>query len=148
MNVLHLKIITPKKIAMEVDIKKITIPSSDGEITILPRHANLFCLLIEGVVKFQTNDDEEELLAIGGGYLETDGEIVELLVTKAYGQDAIDKTKTEMALQDARRDLKESKDKQQIREASATLRKSLVDMKLLKKKAPRTFSSSQDTPDQ
>lgn len=146
MNKLHLKIITPKKVALEADIIKITVPSSSGEITILPRHENLFSLLVEGVVKFTTETDEE-LLAIGGGYLETDGEIVELLVTKAYGQDALDKNKTEQAISDARRDLKDAKDKMQVREATATLRKSLVDMKLLKKKAPKTFSDTSNSPD-
>ena len=93
MSVLHLKIITPKKVALEKDIIQITVPSSSGEITILPHHSNLFTLLVEGIIRYKTKD-EEEYLAIGGGYLETDGEIVELLVTRAYGQDAIDKKKT------------------------------------------------------
>jgi F-type H+-transporting ATPase subunit epsilon len=148
MSKLHLKIITPKKVALESDIKKITVPSTAGEITILPHHENLFSLLAEGVVKFTTTDDDEEYLAIGGGYLETDGALVELLVTKAYGQDSIDKNKTHQAIEDARRDIKESKDKQQVREATANLRKSLVDMKLLKKKAPKSFSGSSNSPDE
>lgn len=147
MSKLNLKIITPKKIALESEIKKITVPTAEGEITILPHHENLFCLLIEGVVKFTREDDDEEYLAIGGGYLETDGAVVELLVTKAYGQDEIDKEKTEDAIAEARRDIKQSRDKEQIREATANLRKSMVDMKLLKKKAPKSFSDSSNSPD-
>lgn len=147
MNKLNLKIITPRKLALENDIIKITVPTVSGEITILPHHENLFSLLIEGVVKFTTVDDEEEYLAIGGGYLETDGTVVELLVTKAYGQDEIDKGKTEDAIAEARRDIKQSRDKEQIREATANLRKSMVDMKLLKKKAPKSFTDTSESPD-
>lgn len=136
---LHLKIITPKKVVLEQEIEKITVPSSSGEITILPKHANLFTLLAEGIIRFKTADDEE-YLAIGGGYLETDGETIQLLVTRAYGQDKIDAKTTEQAIEQAKQEMKEPKDKQKYREASTLLRKSIVDLKLLKKKAPKSFS--------
>jgi len=139
MSQLHLKIITPKKVVLEVDILQITVPSSSGEITILPRHIRLFTLLQEGVVKFKTTDDEE-YLAIGGGYLETDGDIVELLVTRAYGQDAIDEKKTNEAIEQAKVSMKAPRDKQHFTESSSLLRKSMIDLKLLKRKAPKTFS--------
>lgn len=139
MAVLHLKIITPKKVVLDKEIEKITVPSSAGEITILPRHAFLFTLLAEGIIRFMTKEDEE-YLAIGGGYLETDGENVQLLVTRAYGQDKIDKKMTEEAIDSAKSEMKEPRDKQKYREASSLLRKSIVDLKLLKKKAPKSFS--------
>lgn len=141
MPLLHLKIITPKKVVLEQDIVQITAPSSSGEITILPRHTHLFTLLQEGLVKFKTTQ-EEEYLAIGGGYLETDGELVELLVTRAYGQDAIDEKQTQEAIGKAKSDMKAPRDKQHFEESTFLLRKSLVDLKLLKKKAPKTFSNS------
>jgi len=81
---LHLKIITPKKVVLEKDIKSISLPSEEGEITILPRHTNLFSLLKEGIIKIKS-ETKEDFLAIGGGYLETDGEVVNILVTRAYG---------------------------------------------------------------
>ena len=34
----HLKIITPRKVVLEQDADAVTVPSADGEITILPRH--------------------------------------------------------------------------------------------------------------
>ncbi|OGK62391.1 ATP synthase F1 subunit epsilon [Candidatus Roizmanbacteria bacterium RIFOXYB2_FULL_38_10] len=139
MAVLHLKIITPKRVALEKEVEKITVPSTSGEITILPKHAFLFTLLSEGIVRYKTGR-EDEYLAIGGGYLETDGERVELLVTRAYGQDAIDQAATEKAIEHAKVEMKTPKDKQQLKEVSSLLRKSLIDMKLLKKKAPKTFS--------
>ena len=48
MHNLHLKIITPKRIVLEKDIISITAPSSEGDVTVLPRHTHLFSLLIEG----------------------------------------------------------------------------------------------------
>ena len=141
MNNLHLKIITPKRIVLEKDIVSITVPSSEGDVTVLPRHTHLFTLLHEGIVTYKTEKDEEAL-AIGGGYLETDGKLVQLLVTRAYGQDEIDHAATMKAIEDAKSDMKQVKDKKQLQDISTLLRRSLVDLKLLKRKAPKSFHSA------
>ena len=133
MSKLKLTIITPKNIALEKTIDGVTLPSSEGEMTILPRHINLFALLEEGVVHYW-NGDESEYLAIGGGYVETDGETVRLLVSRAYGQDSIDMKQTEAALAEAKERMKSSKSEDARKEVSSLLRRSMVDSKLLKKK--------------
>lgn len=138
MSAFHLRIITPRKIVLEDNVNAVTIPSADGEITILHRHTNLFSLLKEGIVKIK-KDRHEDFLAIGGGYAETNGKEVNILVSKAYHQDEIDKEVTEKAVDEAKKILKSSTDEKQRLEAGALLRRSLVDLKLLKKKAPRSF---------
>jgi len=136
---LHLKIITPKKVVLEKDIKSISLPSEEGEITILPRHTNLFSLLKEGIIKIKS-ETKEDFLAIGGGYLETDGEVVNILVTRAYGQDEIDEELTKKAIEDAKKIISQAKDNQQLVEAASLLRKSIIDIKLLKRKrTPRSI---------
>lgn len=130
---MKLSIITPKQIALEKLVSGVTLPSTEGEITILPGHANLFALLEEGIVRYW-KDDTEEFLAIGGGYVETDGESVELLVSRAYGQDKIDEEATKKAIQDAKEMKKNAKTVDAQKEVASMLRRSVVDMKLLKKK--------------
>jgi len=134
---LKLIIITPKNIALEKEIDGVTVPSTEGEMTILPRHINLFALLEEGVVHYWTGEDGE-YLAIGGGYVETDGEEVKLLVSKAYGQEAIDIEQTQEALVDAKERMKSAKSEDARKEVSSLLRRSVVDAKLLKKKRRNT----------
>lgn len=131
---LKLIIITPKKVALEKEITGVTLPSSEGEITVLPHHANLFALLVEGVVHYWMGDDESDFLAIGGGYVETDGETVRLLVTRAYGQDTIDEEQTQKAIAEAKERMKTAKSEDARQEISSLLRRSVVDSKLLKKK--------------
>lgn len=133
MSKLKLTIITPKNIALEKEIDGVTLPSTKGEMTILPRHINLFALLEEGVVHYWVGDDHE-YLAIGGGYVETDGESVRLLVSRAYGQDAINMQQTQQALMDAKERMKSAKSEDARKEVASLLRRSVVDGKLLKKK--------------
>jgi F-type H+-transporting ATPase subunit epsilon len=133
MNVLHLKIITPQKIVKEEDVERVSLPTFEGEITVLPHHTNLFSLLVEGIVKI-TSKDTEEYLSIGGGYVETDGKELRILVSRAYGQDEINEDLTEQAMINAKKILSESKDKKERFEASSLLRRSIIDSKLLKRR--------------
>lgn len=141
MGVLHLRVITPSKIVLEEDISSITAPSVEGEITILPRHTRLFSLLKEGVVTIRKKNDEE-LLSIGGGYLQTNGSEVNVLVSRAYGQTEIDQKLTEKALEDAKKILEKSKDQKEREDAAMLLRRSIVDLKLLRKRKKHPITSA------
>lgn len=133
---MKLTIITPKQVVLEKDIEGVTVPSTEGEMTILPRHTNLFALLDEGIVRYWKGN-EEEFLAIGGGYVETNGKTVELLVSRAYGQDKIDEEATKKAIDEAKKLKMAAKTDDAQKEVSSLLRRSLIDMKLLRKKKRR-----------
>lgn len=130
---LHLRVITPVKVVIEAEVNSVTVPAAEGEITILPHHINLFSLLVAGIIKIKKNS-QEDYYAIGGGYLETDGEELNILVSRAYGQDQIDEKDTQRAFEQAKKTLSESKDKVMIAEAKSLLRRSLLDMKLVRKR--------------
>lgn len=136
MNYLRLKVITPRKIVMDRQVNSVTVPTSDGEITVLPHHAHLFSLLVEGIVKIKKDGDEDDL-AIGGGYLETNGETVTVLVSRAYGQNEIDKSLTEKAVEQAKLILSKSTDEKERAEALTIIRRSVIDSKLMKRRKTR-----------
>ncbi|NTU73182.1 ATP synthase F1 subunit epsilon [Candidatus Roizmanbacteria bacterium] len=129
---MHLKIITPRKIVIDEDIKSVTMPSAEGEITVLPHHSRLLSVLNEGIITIR-NEKEEHHLAIGGGYVETDGTDVTVLVSRAYNQTEIDEQLTLKAMEEAKKMLKEVKDVTQRLEAAALLRRSIIDIKLIKR---------------
>src|SRR3989338_2785723 len=136
MNTIHLKVITPRKIVIDKQVNSVSVPTADGEITILPRHTHLFSLLIEGIVKIKKADNED-VLAIGGGYLETNGKTVTVLVSRAYGQDEIDRDLTNKAVEQAKQILVHSSDEKERNEAMSILRRSVIDSKLLKRRKSR-----------
>src|SRR3990167_2151929 len=132
MNTLRLKVITPRKIVIDKQVNSVSVPTADGEITILPHHVHLFSLLIEGIVKIKDAGNEDDL-AIGGGYLETNGETVTILVSRAYGQGEIDRDLTDKAVEEAKNILSKSTDEKERAEAMSVLRRSVLDSKLIKK---------------
>lgn len=137
MNTLRLKVITPRKIVMDKEVSSVTVPTTDGEITIMPHHIHLFSLLVEGIVKIKTEGNEDDL-AIGGGYLETNGKTVTVLVSRAYGQHEIDKNLTDKAVEQAKLILSKSTDEKERAEAMSIIRRSVIDSKLMKRRKSRS----------
>lgn len=129
---LHLQILTPRRIIFEKDISLVTVPGTDGELTVLAQHAPLVTSLEEGVVRIVA-DGGENLYSIGGGYLETDGQHVKILVSRAYGQHDIDEREVLRAQEEAERVLASDVSEHEREGALRDLRHALFDQKLIEK---------------
>ncbi|MBI1863153.1 F0F1 ATP synthase subunit epsilon, partial [Candidatus Microgenomates bacterium] len=55
---LHLRVITPKKVVLDEEVASVTAPGAEGEMTILPRHSHLFSQLKEGIVTIRRKNGE------------------------------------------------------------------------------------------
>lgn len=130
---MKLQIITPVKLVKEVEVTSVTLPTASGEVTILPKHQSFLSLLVEGIVTYKS-EEGNDALSIGGGYLQTDGSILRILVSRSYGQDEIDEKTTQEAISHAQKILSESTDKAQILEAKSLLHRSIIDSKLIKRR--------------
>jgi len=138
MNTLKLKVITPKKIVLDEEIFSATIPTTSGEVTILPRHAKLFSIITEGIIKIK-NSQGEDFLSIGGGYLETDGKNLNILVSRAYGQNEIDEEMINKATEHAKKILSQPATDEDRNQALAMMRRATIDSKLLKRRKSRNL---------
>ncbi len=133
---LHVRVITPKRVVKEIEADSVTVPGSEGEMTILPHHSNLFSMLQDGLVTIR-NKANEESFAIGMGYMETNGKDLNILVSRAHGQDELDQKETEKAIEQARQAVAKARDRKERLDATMLLRRAVVDSKLLKLKRKR-----------
>ena len=140
MNTIKLKIITPQKLVIDEEANSVTVPGADGDITVLPKHVHLLTLLKEGIIAMK-HGDKEDFLAIGGGYLETNGKEANILVSRAYKQDEIDEKLTGEAIENARKMLTQVKTDEERQEIMAVLQRSTINMKLLKRKRSKGVTS-------
>ncbi|HAQ02783.1 ATP synthase F1 subunit epsilon [Candidatus Nomurabacteria bacterium RIFOXYC2_FULL_36_8] len=68
-KLLQLKIVTPEKLILEELVEQVTIPTKEGEITILPNHVPLIAPLSSGdIVAFVSG--EHIPIAVVGGFVE------------------------------------------------------------------------------
>ncbi len=66
---LHLRVIAPRKLLVDEEVKEVSLPSLEGYLGILPGHRPLFTALGKGTITFQTAKGEEKL-SVEGGYAE------------------------------------------------------------------------------
>ncbi len=111
---LKFKIVTPEKSIYENEIFQVTIPTMDGEITVLPNHIPLVSVLKAGELKFKDKDGEHQM-AVSGGFLEVRGknEIV-ILADHAERVDEIDMARAEEARKRAEEQMKNIKNVQDV----------------------------------
>ena len=67
---LKLKIVTPEKLILEELVDSVTIPTTEGEITILPDHIPLIASIKSGDI-VAIADGEHIPMAVVGGFIET-----------------------------------------------------------------------------
>ena len=69
MKQLKLKIVTPERLILEEEVEQVSLPTTEGEITILPDHIALIAGLSSGdVVAFSKG--EHVPMAVSGGFVE------------------------------------------------------------------------------
>ncbi|KKS66819.1 MAG: ATP synthase epsilon chain [Parcubacteria group bacterium GW2011_GWC2_42_6] len=100
------EIITPEREVLKDEIDQITVPTKDGEITILPGHIPLVAALKPGEIRAKKNG-EEILMAVSGGFIEVLKNKVVILADTAERAEEIDVLRAE----EARKRAAELKDK-------------------------------------
>jgi F-type H+-transporting ATPase subunit epsilon len=91
-----LRVVSVERSLFEGDVDFIVANGADGELGILPRHAALMTILKPGALKI-TQGTEEQLLFVGGGFLEVLPDRVTVLADVAEHADEISVEKAEEA---------------------------------------------------
>jgi F-type H+-transporting ATPase subunit epsilon len=90
------KIVTPEKTVFEEEIDQITLPVTDGQVTILPNHTSYIASLKAGEICFKKGSEEIEM-ATSGGFIEFDNNNLVVLADSAERVEEIDIEKSEAA---------------------------------------------------
>ena len=75
---LQLKIIKPEKIVLDEAVDSVSLPTTEGEITILPDHIALISTLASGDIVARVNG-EDVPMAVSGGFIEVSNNQVKIL---------------------------------------------------------------------
>lgn len=88
---MKLTIATPeRKIAGEVPVKLVTIPTIKGEITILPGHAQFLGVIGVGIITFEQDNGKKQTGHIAHGFVQVFGDEVMLLADRLELSSEID----------------------------------------------------------
>jgi F-type H+-transporting ATPase subunit epsilon len=133
---IQFKIVTPEKVVIEKEITQATIPTVEGEVTILPNHRSYIAGLKAGeiLVKCTENKEKDCAMAVSGGFLEFDSNKLVILADTAERAEDLDLARAEEAKKKAEA-LKKQKftDENQYAMVAAQLEKEMARIKVAKK---------------
>ncbi|MBI4239738.1 ATP synthase F1 subunit epsilon [Candidatus Uhrbacteria bacterium] len=128
-----LKIITPEHEVFSDDIDQVTLPTMDGEITVLPHHIPLVGILKPGEILIKKKGDSIPL-AVSGGMLQVRPDMVLLLADTAERVEEIIEERAEQARLRAEQLLTAKKfDTAEYATIAAKLEKELARLKVVRK---------------
>ncbi len=92
----NIKIITPEKVAYQGEADQVTLPTYDGEITVLANHIPLISSMKHGELVIK-NDEKEIFLAVCNGFIEVKNNEMVIMTDIADRIVEIDEKKAEEA---------------------------------------------------
>lgn len=98
---LQLTVTTPDRTLINTEVDQVTIPTREGEITILPGHVSLMSVIAPGELTLKTGTTEQALVVYGGFLDIRDGREIRILADEAAHAHELDVAKAEAAHQAA-----------------------------------------------
>ena len=131
---MNLKLVTLGGVKLEEAIYSVTIPTIDGEISVLPSHEPLVTVAKDGVITVRRRkedpDGQLEYFAISGGVVKIDYLSVQILVDEADHGDDIIEAETQAALERAIKARDEAGDQVEREKAKQLIDRHMVRLKV------------------
>ncbi len=128
---IHLQIITPEKIVFDEEVEKVGLPTTTGQITVLPGHVELVTQIEPGEI-FYERRFKISRFASGFGFAQIGKANVKVLVDLAAPEEEIEERKIEEAKKQAEEALKQKHllSEEEYATAAANLQKALAQLKI------------------
>lgn len=144
---IHFELITPERIVFQEDVYEVILPTTEGQISILPAHIPLVTTIGAGVLSLRRKptdpDTNLEHVATLGGFVEITGNRVRVMADVAQRAEEIDELKVEQAKKRAQEMLHQAADEKEAALAAAMLERTLVELKVAGLKKRRSHHSIQ-----
>lgn len=124
-----LKIVTPTKEYANLEVDRVSLPTSDGVITMLSNHMDLITPIEIGVVVVKVKDQKEKYAVSQGLFTFKDNE-ASLLVDTIENADEIDFVRAQAAKERAEERIAKKESAEEIKRGELALKRSLVRLSL------------------
>ncbi|MDD5146182.1 MAG: F0F1 ATP synthase subunit epsilon [Candidatus Pacebacteria bacterium] len=140
MEKIKFKIVTPERIVFEDEVDQATLPTSEGEITVLPKHIPLVSVLKPGELLLKKNKKEIPM-AVSGGLIEVGKNEIVVLADTAEHAYEIDEQRAEEAKRRAEEMMKTAS-REMVDNAAlvSNLEKELARLKVVRRHKSRSIN--------
>lgn len=130
---LHAQIITPDGSIFDGDADAISLPTPDGEITVLPHHIPLISIVVPGTIIVRQGK-KEQVFSVSRGVIEVDGKSLRILADTADRAEELQEAAVAHAKSAAEQLLQEKRqDEEGFAEATAIMERELARLSTIRK---------------
>jgi F-type H+-transporting ATPase subunit epsilon len=135
---IHCEVVTAERTVFAEDVDMVVAPGIEGQLGILPHHAPLITSLTFGELIVHREGQEDEFIAIGGGFMEVGPDHVTILADSAERAEEIDEERAQEAQRRAEQLMaKERREDADYMRAEAALRRSMIRLKVARRRGRR-----------
>ncbi len=129
------ELVTPERVVLKQEALQVTVPTTSGEITVLPDHIPLVSILQPGVIEVKRADGVIEIMAVSGGFIEVLKDKIVILADTAERAEELDEERIEEAHRKALelKNTAKAVDDVEFADVSARLEKELARMRAINK---------------
>ncbi len=126
---IQLEIVTAERVVYSDQVDQVNVPTKDGRVGILPRHAPLLTILDIGEMTI-IKSGERTPYALFGGFMEVLPNRVTILADTCERADEIDEARAERARINAEERLRQRQSDQDLALAEAELRRAMIRLRV------------------
>jgi len=142
MRQLQCEVITAERRVYAGEVREVIVPTTSGQVGILPMHAPLLSELDAGEIRLIMADDDELSLAVAGGFMEVRDDKVIILADSAERADEIDAERAREARERAEALLAQKEANVDFARAEAAMRRALARLRVAERARTRRTTRS------
>ena len=109
-ELLKFELVSPERLLMSADVQQVTVPGSEGDFTVLARHAPVLSTVRPGVLSVVQDGGSEEKIYVRGGFAEVNPDGLTVLAEEAVHMDDLDTAALAQQIKNAEEDVADAKD--------------------------------------
>ncbi len=87
------EIVTPERVVLKEQIVQVTVPTKEGEITVLPEHIPLVGIIVPGVIEAIDSNKKPFIVSVSGGFVHVLRHKIVILADTAERAEELDETR-------------------------------------------------------
>ena len=133
----QLTIMTPEHTFLDGPAESLTIPATDGELSVLARHAPMVVSILEGIGRVTMAGADMRRFAASAGFATITPDVVLVMLQTAEWEDEIDVKRAERNKRRAEEALRQQGSQREYQMARATLARAMARLRVVSRRTPQ-----------
>ena len=118
---LHFELVSPARALYSGEVESVTIPGTEGDMTVMPAHAPVLAMLKPGIVTVRKGSGADTRIFVRGGFAEVNPQGLTVLAETALPVEELDAAAIAQQIKNAEEDVADAKTDESRRKANETL---------------------------